>query len=130
MGTSTLVGTAADQIVTPAAGHDDTAVVELHGDIDLAVVEQLRDCVTSRLERGADVVVDLTDVTLIDCASLGTLVQADELADRRGRRMCLAAPAAVVRRTLAGAGLHGSFATYSDRNQALRALHPQSPSDR
>ncbi len=96
-------------------------VVELHGDIDLAVVEPLRDCMISGIEQDCDVLVDLADVTLIDCASLGALVQAGQLAERRGRKLCLVAPPPVVRWTLAAAGLAAAFPTFGERQLALRA---------
>ncbi|WP_127508338.1 STAS domain-containing protein [Actinoplanes solisilvae] len=122
MNTSTLTGTTTGRIVTPSAEAGGAAVVELHGDIDLEVVELLHDCVTSALEHGSDVLVELADVTLMDGASLSALVQADQLADRRGCTMCLVAPTAVVRRTLACAGLGSAFVTFGDREQASRAL--------
>jgi anti-anti-sigma factor len=106
------------------SGVDDLAatVVELHGDIDRHVADPLWDCVVSGMERGADVLVDLADVTLIDCASLSTLVEARHLADRRGGTVCLVAPAAAVRRTLAATGLDTVFLTFHDRDQAVRQL--------
>ena len=122
MHTSTLSETTSGRVMTPAAEAGDAAIVVLHGDIDLEVVELLHDCVTSALEHGSDVLIELADVTLMDGASLSALVQADQLADRRGRIMCLVAPAAVVRRTLACAGLGSTFATFGDRSQASDAL--------
>lgn len=98
------------QVVAPTVDAMGTTVVELHGEIDRAVVEPLRDCVLSSIERDADVLVDLADVSLIDFSSLSFLVQAAQVADRRGRRLCLVAVSPIVQRTLAAAGLDRTLA--------------------
>lgn len=110
------------QAAVAVTEHPTATVVELHGDIDREVAEPLWDGVTSGYERGADVLVDLSDVTLIDCASLGALVRAEQLAERRGRRLCLVAPAAAVRWTLAATGLETAFPIFGDRREALREV--------
>lgn len=122
MRTAILADTGAGRIVTPRSGASDAAVVELHGEIDLELVESLREAVVSRVERGIDVLVDLADVSLIDCASLGVLVQADWFAGRCGHRVCLVAPPNQIRRTLAAAGLDTAFLMFHDRHQAIRGL--------
>jgi anti-anti-sigma factor len=108
--TSTFSGMACDAAVT---------VVELHGEVDLDAAELLRDCLTDGVERNTDVLVDLADVTLIDCASLGVLVEARQLADRRGHRVCLIGPSPPVRRTLAATMLDSAFPLYPDRQRAM-----------
>lgn len=117
-----LADTGTGQIFAPVLEQAGAAVVELHGDVNLEMVEPLEDCVFSGVTRGVDVLIDLADVTMIDAASLGALIEADELADRRGRRLCLVAPPAKVWRTLAGAGLEHAFPVFRDRRQALRKL--------
>ncbi|GIF01246.1 STAS domain-containing protein [Paractinoplanes rishiriensis] len=116
------------QVVTPA--HQAAPVVELHGDIDREVAEPLWDGVSAGSERGCDVLVDLADVSLIDRAALTMLVRAHHLADRRGCRVCLVAPSAAVRRTLAATGLNAVFPVFGDRRQALRGLPSPSPAPR
>lgn len=113
-----------DQIVTATLDATGVPVVELHGDIDLGVIEPLRDGVVNAVEQGTDVLVDLAGVTLIDCASLGVLVQADRLAVRRGVRVFLVAPSPIVSRTLAAAGLDAAFPTFNDYHEAFRELSP------
>lgn len=117
-----LADTRIGQVDAPVVEPNGATLVGLHGDIDLGVVEQLRDSVMSGVERGAVVLVDLTDVTLIDAASLGALVQADQRAARRGRRVCLVAPSAMVRRTLICAGLDCAFPMFPNHDQAFRDL--------
>ncbi|SNY25502.1 anti-anti-sigma factor [Paractinoplanes atraurantiacus] len=94
------------------------AVVELHGDIDVEVAEPLQDQLADGLERRDDILVDASDVSLIDCASLGVLIQAHQRADRRGCRFCLVAPSPAMRRTLAGTGLDAAFPIFRSRAHA------------
>lgn len=97
-------------------------VVELHGEVDFGVVEMLRDCLADGVGRNTDVVVDLADVTLIDCVSLGALVEAGRLADRRGHELCLAAPGSAIRRTLAATMLDTAFRLYPSQQQAVHCM--------
>ncbi|WP_412751617.1 STAS domain-containing protein [Krasilnikovia sp. M28-CT-15] len=94
-------------------------VVELHGEIDLGAVETLRERLHHGIERDTDIVVDLANVTLIDCASLGALVEARRLAGRRGHQLCLAAPRTAIRRTLTATMLDAVFPLYPDRHKAI-----------
>ncbi|UQU62648.1 STAS domain-containing protein [Couchioplanes caeruleus] len=96
--------------------------VELHGDVDAESVEMLRDRLADTVRRNTDVLVDLTDVTLIDCTCLGALVEARQLAAGRGHRVCLVAPRPVVRQTLAATMLDTAFPVYPDRDRALSDL--------
>jgi anti-anti-sigma factor len=76
-------------------------VVRLHGDVDADVAPALQTCLVGGLERGADVLVDLTGVTLIDCACQGVLVRAHCRARSLGLLLALAAPSPSVQRTFA-----------------------------
>ncbi|MCM4078882.1 STAS domain-containing protein [Paractinoplanes hotanensis] len=120
--TMILADTGTGRIVAPVVEQAGTAMVELHGDVDREMVEQLEDCVLSGVTRGVDVLVDLADVSMMGAASLGALIEADELAGRRGRRLCLLAPPARVWRTLAAAGLEHAFPVFRDREQAVLDL--------
>jgi anti-sigma B factor antagonist len=84
-------------------------VVQLHGDIDLASVDLLEDCLATGVDCGGDVFVDLADVTLIDGASLSVLVRAGRVAERRGQTIHLVAPSPFVQRILAAAELRDVF---------------------
>lgn len=118
-GNAILADTGTGRIDAPSAGTAGAALVELHGDIDLEVAAQLRDRILSHVERDTDVLVDLSDVTLIDGVSLAALIYAGRMAAHRGRKLCLVAPSPVVRRTLSYAGLGGAFAEFPDVRQAL-----------
>lgn len=107
---ATVADTGSGQVIESPATGDDPAVVRLRGEIDTQLAEPLEDCVGSALDRRTDVVVDLTEVSLIGDAALRVLVQANPVAERRGRRIRLARPSQAVRRTLAAAGLENAFA--------------------
>jgi anti-anti-sigma factor len=92
----------------------DGTVVELHGDLDLATIDMLQDCLAVGVERGGDLLVDLADVTLLDGAALSVLVRAGRVAQRRGQRFQLMAPSSFVRRILAAAELGEAFAVIDD----------------
>lgn len=124
--TAFSTGSGSGRIVTAMIERPAATVVELHGDIDLEVVQPLRDCVLSGVEQCADVLVELADVTLIDCACLGALVQGSRLADRRGHTLCLVAVPPPVQQTLIAAGLDTAFPTFGDRREALQELSPES----
>ncbi|WP_199516693.1 STAS domain-containing protein [Nucisporomicrobium flavum] len=104
------------------ASEVEATVVELHGEVDVDGVELLRDCLRDCVDLNADILVDLADVTLIDCASLGALLESRQLADRRGHRLCLVAPSPAVRRILSGAMLDTAFPQYPDRRHAVSCL--------
>lgn len=76
-------------------------VVRIHGDVDAEVAPALQTCLVGGLERGADVLVDLTGVSLIDGACQGVLVRAHCRARSLGLLLALAAPSPSVQRTLA-----------------------------
>src|SRR4029453_16276440 len=58
------------------------------GELDAATAPQLRESLLALLDANArDVVVDLSDVGLLDAATVGTLVQVLNLAHERGARL-------------------------------------------
>jgi len=67
-------------------------IVVLGGEVDLAAVAPLRRCLAT-LPPG-DLVIDLGDVTFMDCSALGCLVGAQNARRRSGRkvRICHAPP--------------------------------------
>ncbi|GAA3050203.1 hypothetical protein GCM10020229_72120 [Kitasatospora albolonga] len=70
------------------------------GEIDLATAPALRRALTDALREHHVVVLDLSQVTFMDCVGLGAQVAAAGDAHRQGRRLVLRAPAARVSRLL------------------------------
>jgi RNA polymerase sigma-70 factor (sigma-B/F/G subfamily) len=73
-------------LVTGSVGTLD--VLALRGELDAATAPGLREALTALLDANArDIVVDLSEVRLLDAAAVGTLVQALNLAHIRGARL-------------------------------------------
>ncbi|MGW3042713.1 STAS domain-containing protein [Kitasatospora sp. NPDC001159] len=70
------------------------------GEIDLATAPRLRRKPARALAERHEVVLDLSEVTFMDCAGLDALVQARDLADRTGARLVLHGVAHPVARLL------------------------------
>ncbi len=65
---------------------DGRVVVRVHGEVDLAAEEQLRRALAAALDGGSAtraIVVDLGDVTFLDCAGVRVLMQARSAAAQR-----------------------------------------------
>ncbi|MFI2608938.1 STAS domain-containing protein [Kitasatospora sp. NPDC018619] len=85
-------------------------VVRAHGEIDLDTAPALRRALAAALESHREVVLDLSEVTFMDCAGLGALVRARNQADRGGRRLVLRGADRRVVRLLKLTGLHRRLA--------------------
>jgi len=81
-------------------------VVRLSGDLDMAIVPELRSRLDAALDVGCDnVVLDLTDVTYADSSALGLLVWLDHRLRPAGGRLVLAGATHDVARILELSGL-------------------------
>ena len=84
--------------ITPAADGDGDGdgyvLVEVVGELDIAIRPELTDVLATAVDRGQSVViVDLTAVTLLAAAEFGCLKQAANLLADRDRRLHLICPA-------------------------------------
>ncbi len=80
---------------TAARPADDAAVLELTGTLDRRSAEDTRPMLFGAIDRtcpGADVVVDLGQVTYVDLCGLGMLLAAHRRAARAGCRLVLRSP--------------------------------------
>jgi anti-sigma B factor antagonist len=71
------------------------AVTILTGELDLQASRSLGQRLSEHVGAGidgGDLILDLTSVSFIDSAALGTLVQADQRLERQGRSMAVVAP--------------------------------------
>jgi stage II sporulation protein AA (anti-sigma F factor antagonist) len=111
-----------------------SCVVQLSGDIDTAVVPELRERLGSALEGGcANVVLDLSDVVYADSSALGLLVWLDHQLVPLSGRLVLAGANPDVRRILELSGLinvASSITTSDDVTGALEGLElAETPSE-
>ena len=84
-------------------------VVMLRGELDIANAAGLGAVLSEAVARNPQVVADLSDLTFIDCASLGALVRARTRAREAGGALVLAGARGRVRRVLALPCLAGVF---------------------
>jgi anti-sigma B factor antagonist len=88
---------------------DGIAVLAVSGDIDLAVVGQLRAKVSAQLdlERVNGVLIDLSAVTFMDSTGIGTLVGCWHQAEARGKTLQIANARSQIARVLDITGVLG-----------------------
>jgi anti-anti-sigma factor len=79
----------------------DHCCLVLHGEIDLAVREELNQVLQHTVRLSHNVTeVDLRDVTFLDCSGIGVLVAATNTAHGHGRDVIVSHPQRIVRRVL------------------------------
>ncbi|WP_329493589.1 STAS domain-containing protein [Kitasatospora herbaricolor] len=103
--------------------HSTVAVVRAHGDIDLDTAPALHRRLEAALREHRDVVLDLSQVTFMDCAGLGVLVDARDQADRHGGHLVLRAVGPDVLRLLRITGLEGRLRGTPEQDPSARG-HP------
>ena len=102
------------------------AVVHVRGDIDVGVADQLRSDITAAGDRCGHVVVDLTNVSIVDATGLGMLVRAHRTVRRHDGLVCLVAPSRFVVTVLHTMHLDGVFPIFEDCPSALLWLRRMS----
>lgn len=95
------------------AGTDpqDTAVVPLTGELDIAVADEVRRRGLAALEQPGirTLVLDLTDVTFVDSSAIGALVEIRNAANPAGVAVTLRNVSSSIRRTVEIMGLTDLF---------------------
>ncbi|MDQ2681653.1 MAG: STAS domain-containing protein [Candidatus Eremiobacteraeota bacterium] len=86
-------------------------LLELSGDLDLAVKEQLRQQLDAASLGSSEVAVDLSKVDYADSTALGLLVGTRNRLRERGGRLILVAPSTHMLKLLEYAGLASTFDT-------------------
>jgi anti-anti-sigma factor len=86
--------------------HDDGAVIQLGGEVDLATCPQLRAALVELVDRGFhQLTIDLEQVSFLDCSGIGVLVHALRRVEERGGHLELVRPKPSVRRVLTLTGM-------------------------
>ena len=107
----------APDLVLDVRRDGDTAILKLHGDLDIATAPELAELCQSVHEQGArDVVIDLTETTFLDSAGLRALIGAQRLFSGDGANVRLSHPSDAVIRLLDITGLTGWFAIDCSRS--------------
>ncbi|GAA1798792.1 STAS domain-containing protein [Planosporangium flavigriseum] len=97
----------------------DVAVVDLSGNLDLLIADQLREVVTQACKDHRHVVIDLANVRLIDSTALGIFVRAHRTAKSKGGHLCLAAPSQFIVSVLQTMRLQPVFPIFAGHEHAL-----------
>ncbi|MFJ9846678.1 STAS domain-containing protein [Kitasatospora sp. NPDC101155] len=85
-------------------------MVRAFGEIDIITAPRLRHWLAAAFEVHRAVVLELSEVTFMDCSGLGVLVQARNQADQCDGRLVLQGAARPVARLLKLTGLHRRLA--------------------
>lgn len=101
----------------------DVTVVVLEGPIDVSRAMELRDLLGQQIEgRGARVLVDLGEVTLVDSSGVGVLVTAHRRAEQAGAAIALAGASGPVGRVFELTRTNKLLRIYSSVQEGLEAL--------
>jgi anti-anti-sigma factor len=103
------------KLIETALG-DGRAEIEVHGELDLAVADQLRDAIECTDDE--EILVSLASCEFIDSTGIAVLVHASR-AD--GRKLVVHSPSAQVLRVLDVTGLTGNGLVFERREEALSA---------
>ena len=93
-------------------GYAGCAVLALQGDLDISDKAELSSRLAAVVSSRPWVIVDLTNLTFIDCSSLGVLVGARERAQLAGGDVLLAGPRGMVARLLLLTGRDTAFSVF------------------
>jgi anti-sigma B factor antagonist len=95
-------------------------VLEVSGELDLAMAPWLRDQLDALFVGGASsLVIDMSDATFLDSTALGVLVGALNRCRDLGGEVHLVVSEPQVRRVLRITGLHDAFALHQSRSELL-----------
>lgn len=97
-----------------------SALIQIEGEIDLSTVPQFERELTSHVEEGRSVVVDLTAVDFMDSTGIGVLVRASNSARAGDAAISLACGPGSVRRVLEVSGLDKMIRVYPDAHAAVQ----------
>jgi anti-anti-sigma factor len=90
-----------------ASSHPSVTVMAMRGELCVHTVEEMRDTLVAAAQGTVDLVVDLTEVTLIGAAALGLFVSLDAQLAANGGRLLLRNAPPNVHRIIAVGGLTG-----------------------
>jgi anti-sigma B factor antagonist len=97
------------------------AVIQCHGRLVVGETNELRDLVQSAINENHQVILNMSDVPLIDSTGLGMLAVVCMSARKRGLDVKLVAPSAYVADVLETTMLGSVFKVFSTDDEALKA---------
>jgi anti-sigma B factor antagonist len=100
----------------------DTGIVELHGDLDTVVHEELQELLARVRAVHRHLILDLGDVRVIDSVCLGLLVRTQQRTAQSAGTLCLVTPSRAVVALLRTTHLYPMFPIFGEEREALRWL--------
>ena len=91
------------------SARDGHVVVALRGELDVSGAASVEAAITAVVVPGQSLIIDMSGLDFMDCASLGALVRVQELARSYGGDVVLAAPPGRARRLLVLSGRDQAF---------------------
>ncbi len=105
---------------------DDIVAVCLEGVFDLTNASALDDQIQQALDRGNDLILDLSEATFIDSSVIRVIISASRSAGRREQNMVIQlGTATIVERALEIARIEQVLPRAHDRQEAVRMIHEQ-----
>ena len=102
---------------------DGVRIVHLHGPIDVSRAMGLRDLLGGQIDSAAArVLLDLSDVSLIDSSGIGILVTAHRRAESQGARFALAGAGGTVARVFAMTRTNKLLSLHDTVDEGVAAL--------
>lgn len=106
------------------------SIVSPDGDLDLSNAHELRECIKQALAAtNQGVIVDMSNVTLMDSATIGVLLGGMRRAGEKGVKFALAGLRPTERRTITMTRLEGVFTIYDDLEQAIAQMRGEKEGD-
>jgi anti-anti-sigma factor len=105
-----------------ASVRDGQVVVVLRGDLDVTGAADAEAAIAALVAQSQGLIVDMSALGFMDCASLGALLRVQALAGRGGGDVVLAAPQPQVRRLLALTGSDEVFCVQASVEAAVAGL--------
>ena len=100
--------------------------IQIEGELDLAVAEQLDEVLNAAAEQCSRVLVGLERCAFIDSSGIAVILRAHNRMEAEGNRLAVYAPTAQVLRVLSMTGLTSNGLVFDSAEQALAALSASS----
>jgi stage II sporulation protein AA (anti-sigma F factor antagonist) len=99
---------------------DDTSEIEVDGELDLSVADQLQAAIDGA--GPGSTLIDLSRCTFIDSTGIAVILRAHRLREEDGGRIVVHSPSDQVLRIFTVTGLTGNGLVFADRGEASAAL--------
>jgi anti-sigma B factor antagonist len=96
--------------------------IQVEGELDLAVADQLQECVDRTDSGYAAILINLAECEFIDSTGIALIVGARKRMAERGQRLVICAPSDQVLRILSVTGLMGNGLVFENATEALAGL--------